>query len=102
MCRDQRRLHGRAAQKQSFIRYAAPLGLIILADSIIAGPEKDGFTFDRVFDTTTKQDEIFDWGVKGIVEGECRLRVSTCSLFMIRCYDGFQRDIVLLRPDWFR
>lgn len=71
MCRDQRRLHGRAAQKQSFIRYAAPLGLIILADSIIAGPEKDGFTFDRVFDTTTKQDEIFDWGVKGIVEGEC-------------------------------
>ncbi|KIR37533.1 kinesin [Cryptococcus deuterogattii 99/473] len=34
----------------------------------LAGPEKDGFTFDRVFDTTTRQDEIFDWGVKGIVE----------------------------------
>lgn len=50
-----------------------------------AGPEKDGqdpicqeaieakddigFTFDRVFDTSTRQDEIFDWGVKGIVEG---------------------------------
>lgn len=35
-----------------------------------AGPEKDGFHFDRVFDTNTRQDEIFDWGVKGIVEGE--------------------------------
>ncbi|WVR04991.1 hypothetical protein IAU60_002003 [Kwoniella sp. DSM 27419] len=34
----------------------------------LAGPEKDGFTFDRVFDTDTRQDEIFDWGVKGIVE----------------------------------
>ncbi|KAK8870009.1 hypothetical protein IAR55_000579 [Kwoniella newhampshirensis] len=34
----------------------------------LAGPEKDGFTFDRVFDTNTRQDEIFDWGVKGIVE----------------------------------
>ena len=31
-----------------------------------------GFTFDRVFDTATRQDEIFDWGVKGIVEGELR------------------------------
>lgn len=40
------------------------------ADSHVAGPEKDGFTFDRVFDTTTRQDEIFDWGVKGIVEGD--------------------------------
>ncbi|WWD15711.1 hypothetical protein CI109_100133 [Kwoniella shandongensis] len=34
----------------------------------LAGPEKDGFTFDRVFDTETRQAEIFDWGVKGIVE----------------------------------
>ena len=36
----------------------------------IAGPEKDGFHFDRVFDTASQQEEIFDWGVKGIVEGE--------------------------------
>ena len=28
-----------------------------------------GFTFDRVFDSSTKQNDIFDWGVKGIVEG---------------------------------
>ncbi|WWC85238.1 uncharacterized protein L201_000100 [Kwoniella dendrophila CBS 6074] len=34
----------------------------------LAGPEKDGFTFDRVFDTNTQQHDIFDWGVKGIVE----------------------------------
>lgn len=36
----------------------------------LAGPEKDGFTFDRVFDTESRQEEIFNWGVKGIVEGE--------------------------------
>ncbi|KAL7422147.1 hypothetical protein Q5752_002790 [Cryptotrichosporon argae] len=27
-----------------------------------------GFSFDRVFEEGTRQDEIFDWGVKGIVE----------------------------------
>ncbi|ORY21594.1 P-loop containing nucleoside triphosphate hydrolase protein [Naematelia encephala] len=34
----------------------------------LAGPEKDGFAYDRVFGTSSRQDEIFDWGVKGIVE----------------------------------
>ena len=29
-----------------------------------SGPEKDGFTFDRVFPMGTKQDEVFDYGVK--------------------------------------
>jgi len=29
------------------------------------GPEKDGFTFDRVFPMGTKQVEVFDYGVKG-------------------------------------
>jgi kinesin family protein 5 len=29
------------------------------------GPEKDGFTFDRVFPMATKQHEVFDYGVKG-------------------------------------
>jgi kinesin family member 5 len=28
------------------------------------GPEKDGFTFDRVFPMATKQFEVFDYGVK--------------------------------------
>lgn len=32
-----------------------------------AGPEKDGFTFDRVFPMTTQQVEIFEYGVKDIV-----------------------------------
>lgn len=36
--------------------------------SSLAGPEKDGFSFDRVFDTDTKQEDIFDFGVKTIVE----------------------------------
>ncbi|TDL27492.1 kinesin heavy chain [Rickenella mellea] len=33
-----------------------------------SGPEKDGFTFDRVFPMATKQHEVFDYGVKGIVQ----------------------------------
>lgn len=32
------------------------------------GPEKDGFTFDRIFPMGTKQIEVFDYGVKGIVK----------------------------------
>ncbi|KAF8163319.1 kinesin heavy chain [Crassisporium funariophilum] len=32
-----------------------------------SGPEKDGFTFDRVFPMGTKQLEVFDYGVKDIV-----------------------------------
>ena len=30
-----------------------------------SGPEKDGFTFDRVFAMGTKQQEVFDYGIKG-------------------------------------
>ncbi|KAF8654095.1 hypothetical protein AX16_003628 [Volvariella volvacea WC 439] len=33
-----------------------------------SGPEKDGFTFDRVFPMGTKQHEIFEYGVKDIVK----------------------------------
>ena len=32
---------------------------------LTSGPEKDGFTFDRVFPMMTKQSEIFEYGVKG-------------------------------------
>ena len=32
-----------------------------------SGPEKDGFTFDRVFPPGTKQHEVFDYGVKEYV-----------------------------------
>jgi len=31
---------------------------------LTTGPEKDGFTFDRVFPMGTKQHEVFDYGVK--------------------------------------
>jgi hypothetical protein len=31
---------------------------------VSSGPEKDGFSFDRVFPMDTKQDEVFDYGVK--------------------------------------
>lgn len=31
----------------------------------LVGPEKDGFTFDRVFPMGTKQHEVFDYGVSG-------------------------------------
>lgn len=35
---------------------------------VSSGPEKDGFTFDRVFPMGTKQQEVFDYGVKDIVK----------------------------------
>jgi hypothetical protein len=72
----------------------------------IAGPEKDGmclfsfwsdalnglgFTFDRVFDTTSRQDEIFNWGVKEIVEG------------VFGPFDGYARTLrCYRRHDWFQ
>ncbi|KAG6818099.1 hypothetical protein H0H87_000003 [Tephrocybe sp. NHM501043] len=34
-----------------------------------SGPERDGFTFDRVFPMGTQQNEVFDYGVKDIVKG---------------------------------
>lgn len=34
----------------------------------LVGPEKAGFTFDRVFPMGTKQFEVFDYGVSGIVK----------------------------------
>ncbi|KAG6814358.1 hypothetical protein H0H92_010944 [Tricholoma furcatifolium] len=36
--------------------------------ALSSGPERDGFTFDRVFPMGTKQAEVFDYGVKDIVK----------------------------------
>ena len=36
----------------------------VRAAQLGSGPEKDGFTFDRVFPPGTKQQEVFDYGVK--------------------------------------
>ncbi|KAJ6502503.1 kinesin heavy chain [Mycena sanguinolenta] len=38
------------------------------SQALSLGPEKDGFTFDRVFPMATKQTEVFDYGVKDIVK----------------------------------
>ncbi|ESK97002.1 kinesin heavy chain [Moniliophthora roreri MCA 2997] len=38
------------------------------SQQLATGPEKDGFTFDRVFQMGTKQQEVFDYGVKDIVK----------------------------------
>ncbi|KAK7054863.1 hypothetical protein VNI00_003326 [Paramarasmius palmivorus] len=35
---------------------------------LATGPERDGFTFDRVFPMGTQQQEVFDYGVKDIVK----------------------------------
>jgi hypothetical protein len=59
-----------------------------------------GFTFDRVFDTTSRQDEIFNWGVKEIVEGVFGLFDGYART--LRCYrrhDWVQRHALLLWSD---
>lgn len=33
------------------------------------GPEANGFTFDRAFDIGTQQEEVFEYGVRSIVDG---------------------------------
>lgn len=48
---------------------------------LASGPERDGFTFDRVFPMGTKQLEVFDYGVKECVCFLCavvRTRGSGC------------------------
>lgn len=37
------------------------------------GPDSQGFTFDRAFQMDTKQEEVFEYGVRGIVDGESSL-----------------------------
>lgn len=36
------------------------------------GPEAQGFSYDRVFPMQTRQVEVFEYGVKGIVDGPSR------------------------------
>lgn len=44
------------------------------------GPDAAGFTFDRVFQMDTKQEEVFEYGVKGIVNGKKLLSMFFVSL----------------------
>ncbi|RSH95610.1 hypothetical protein EHS25_000702 [Saitozyma podzolica] len=55
------------ARSEKSIQVEDDLTVLLNNSTSLAGPEKDGFTFDRVFDTDTTQQAIFDWGVKGIV-----------------------------------
>ncbi|KAG6376163.1 kinesin heavy chain [Boletus reticuloceps] len=41
--------------------------VMMRSSQAVSGPEKDGFTLDRVFSMGTKQHEVFDYGVKDIV-----------------------------------
>lgn len=58
------------------------------------GPEAQGFTFDRVFQMDTKQHEVFEFGVKDIVDGtfsslntSVRRGAHTADCFGVhRCY----------------
>lgn len=43
--------------------------------ALSTGPERDGFTFDRVFPMGTKQQEVFDYGVKEYACPVCSLSV---------------------------
>jgi hypothetical protein len=61
----------------------------------------EGFAFDRVFDMESQQKDIFDWGVKGIVEGELPLVRGDCSL-KFRCNDWIQWYSLLLWSNRFR
>lgn len=42
--------------------------VLLKSSNLSSGPEKDGFTFDRVFPMQTQQAEIFEYGVKDIVK----------------------------------
>jgi len=61
----------------------------------------EGFAFDRVFDMESQQKDIFDWGVKGIVEGELA-SVRGDRELITRCNDWIQWDSFLLWSNRFR
>lgn len=42
----------------------------IRVQETLKGPDANGFTFDRAFQMDTKQVEVFEYGVKGIVDGK--------------------------------
>jgi kinesin family protein 5 len=55
------------------------------------GPDAAGFTFDRVFPMDTKQVEVFEYGVKGIVEGLSALATPITSYFNM-IHISFERN----------
>ena len=71
------------------------------------GPEAQGFTFDRVFQMDTKQHEVFEFGVKDIVDGSSPLSTlltrrpcrPTDYFGVLRRYGRLQRHSIRLRYD---
>ncbi|KAI9571537.1 kinesin heavy chain [Boletus coccyginus] len=50
------------------VSFSDNLQTVLMRNSqAVSGPEKDGFTFDRVFPMGTKQHEVFDYGVKELL-----------------------------------
>lgn len=45
------------------------------------GPEANGFTFDRAFDIETKQEEVFEYGVRSIVDGQSSQTYYSSGVF---------------------
>jgi kinesin family member 5 len=37
------------------------------SQEVMRGPDANGFTFDKVFPMETKQEEVFEFGVRGII-----------------------------------
>jgi hypothetical protein len=72
----------------------------------LKGADSQGFTFDRVFEMNTKQEEVFEYGVRGIVDGEAThavvVRPSECALTRaVRRYQRLQWNRVCLWTDRF-
>lgn len=76
------------------------------------GPDATGFTFDRVFQMDTKQEEVFEYGVRGIVDGQSYSRASVRSraralnqpgdpVLPLRCHGRLQRNSLRLRSNGF-
>jgi hypothetical protein len=51
------------------------------------GAEAEGFTFDKAFPMDTQQVEVFQFGVKEIVDGQCE-RAPVMRAYL----DSFRRD----------
>jgi hypothetical protein len=51
----------------------------------LKGSDASGFTFDRVFGMQTRQEEVFEYGVRGIVDGELPTdrSVEECVLIVL-------------------
>ncbi|KAK7020574.1 kinesin heavy chain [Favolaschia claudopus] len=53
-----------------------------------SGPEKDGFTFDRIFSMQTRQHEVFDYGIK-----ECTPLFAVCAHVNSDVLDGYNGTV---------